>query len=299
MPRFFTHYWANDTWRQYRASAADGELLDHAASNQFRDRGVAAGDYVYIVTVLHGALHLLTKLHVAAVCDAEQAADALATTADALWDAADHVVADESAPIDFDRQAPETVVQSLRFQTPVGPKSLRFYKPGAIDRQTMRGVRELTPESASILDQLLPSLKPLHLERRRAMLAALPEELTQAAQYFEGAAIQVTVNAYERNPRARAACIAHWGLDCVVCGFNFEAVYGDIGRGYIHVHHLRPLASIGAEYELNPVEDLRPVCANCHAMLHQRRPEPWTVEEVKTIINENRHPDANEPHGAR
>ncbi|MSW44232.1 MAG: hypothetical protein F2836_05600, partial [Actinobacteria bacterium] len=49
---------------------------------------------------------------------------------------------------------------------------------------------------------------------------------------------QVLVNRYERNPQAREACIAKFGYDCSVCGFNFEATYGDIGEEYIHGHHL-------------------------------------------------------------
>jgi 5-methylcytosine-specific restriction protein A len=54
----------------------------------------------------------------------------------------------------------------------------------------------------------------------------------------------------------------------MVCGFDFATQYGELGAGFIHVHHLRPLGEIGQEYELNPIIDLRPVCPNCHAMLH-------------------------------
>jgi 5-methylcytosine-specific restriction enzyme A len=50
------------------------------------------------------------------------------------------------------------------------------------------------------------------------------------------------------------------------------------------VHHLRPLSEIGEEYLLNPEEDLRPVCANCHSMLHRRR-TALGVEELREIIS--------------
>ncbi len=60
--------------------------------------------------------------------------------------------------------------------------------------------------------------------------------------------------------------------------------YGQIGEGFIHVHHLKPLSEIGQEYEVDPIEDLRPVCPNCHAMLHRKKP-PYTIEQLKDLIH--------------
>lgn len=90
--------------------------------------------------------------------------------------------------------------------------------------------------------------------------------------FAEGAVKQVTVNRYERDPRARRACLDEYGFKCVVCGLDFELKYGEIGKGFIHVHHLRELSSLGEGYKVNPIDDLRPVCPNCHAMLHTQRP---------------------------
>jgi 5-methylcytosine-specific restriction protein A len=102
----------------------------------------------------------------------------------------------------------------------------------------------------------------------------------------EGMKRTVTVNAYERNGSARQKCIDHWGSQCAVCKIDFAETYGAIGDGFIHVHHLVPLASIGQTYELNPVDDLRPVCPNCHAMLHKRTP-PYTIAELQEIMNDH------------
>jgi len=44
------------------------------------------------------------------------------------------------------------------------------------------------------------------------------------------------------------------------------------------------LEDIKDEYEVDPINDLRPVCPNCHAMLHRKKP-PLTIEELETIIN--------------
>lgn len=75
-------------------------------------------------------------------------------------------------------------------------------------------------------------------------------------------------NRCERDPLARRRCVAHYGLTCVVCEFNFGAAYGPAADGFIHVHHLKPLSEIGSEYMVDPVADLRPVCPNCHAVIH-------------------------------
>lgn len=112
-----------------------------------------------------------------------------------------------------------------------------------------------------------------------------PEESSERA-YIEGATQRVIVNAYERNPEARAECLAHYGLSCVVCDFSFAEAYGELGEGYIHVHHLRELARIRRSYRIVPVRDLRPVCPNCHAMLHQTTPA-LTVEELRRIIKQH------------
>ncbi|MCK0510246.1 HNH endonuclease [Aromatoleum buckelii] len=107
----------------------------------------------------------------------------------------------------------------------------------------------------------------------------LPDEVEDATTVIEGAKRTVTVNIYERDPSARARCLTRWGTRCSVCSFDFAKEYGDIGDGYIHVHHLRPLAEIGNEYVLDPENDLRPVCPNCHAMLHRTRPA-LSLEEL-------------------
>ena len=63
----------------------------------------------------------------------------------------------------------------------------------------------------------------------------------------------------------------------------FESIYGDIGKHFIHVHHIIPLSSIDETYILDPVKDLRPVCPNCHAMLHKRVP-PFSIDELSSKL---------------
>ena len=106
----------------------------------------------------------------------------------------------------------------------------------------------------------------------------------EVEEYLEGATKQVYVNAHERDPKARAACIKEHGVTCVVCGFNFQEEYGPRGEGFIHVHHLKPLSKQIGEHVVIPATDLRPVCPNCHAMLHVSDP-PLTIEELVEMWN--------------
>lgn len=112
-----------------------------------------------------------------------------------------------------------------------------------------------------------------------------PDEVTSSGAYTEGALKSVTVNRFERDPDARTACIAHWGTKCAVCHFDFGKAYGNLGAGFIHVHHLTPISSIGKEYVVDPIDDLRPVCPNCHAMLHRTNP-PLLPEKLREIMSE-------------
>ncbi len=118
---------------------------------------------------------------------------------------------------------------------------------------------------------------------KRSQLAA--EEVDGSkGPYIEGATRQITVNAYERNAKARAECIEHYGCRCSICGFSFQKAYGDIAADYIHVHHLRPLSKLKQAYEVDPIKDLRPVCANCHAVIHLGG-DNRTIETVEQMLN--------------
>lgn len=128
------------------------------------------------------------------------------------------------------------------------------------------------------------------IELSEVSFAPLPEEVPESATGIEGARRSIMVNAYERDPRLRARCIAHYGTRCAVCSVDLAEVYGDIGRGYIHVHHLKMLARAGGERQVDPVADLRPVCPNCHAMLHRRDP-PFGIEDLRQRIRPQRSAD--------
>jgi 5-methylcytosine-specific restriction enzyme A len=128
-----------------------------------------------------------------------------------------------------------------------------------------------------------PDEEPIQITWSLKSMSAVnePGEL-YGNQFLEGLSKVIHVNKYERNPEARRICIEHYGAYCQVCGFSF-AIYGEIGVGYIHVHHLTLISSIGKAYIIDPIKDLVPVCANCHAMIHMRTP-PYTIEELSSIV---------------
>ncbi len=63
-----------------------------------------------------------------------------------------------------------------------------------------------------------------------------------------------------------------------------EDLYGVAARQLIHVHHVKLLSRLGAGYKVDAVADLRPVCPNCHAVIHARFPEPYLIEEVRAMF---------------
>lgn len=101
--------------------------------------------------------------------------------------------------------------------------------------------------------------------------------------YFEGIEKRVQLTIYERDIKARKRCLEHYGLNCIVCDFNFENYYGEVAEGIIEVHHLIPISEVKGEYAIDPIQDLRPICPNCHTVIHRRKP-PFKINEICNII---------------
>ena len=125
---------------------------------------------------------------------------------------------------------------------------------------------------------------------KEALTRYLQQEPVQIAQeishaeaevLYEEAKTTITVNRYERNETARKQCLAHYGYTCMVCELRFEEMYGDIGKDFIEVHHVIPIHTISERYIVNSIRDLRPVCSNCHAMIHRGN---MSIEELRGVI---------------
>jgi 5-methylcytosine-specific restriction protein A len=95
----------------------------------------------------------------------------------------------------------------------------------------------------------------------------------------------------ERNPQLRkakvqAALNAVGRLACEACEFDFAQRFGAHGKGYIEVHHRRPLHEAGED--VSNLDDLALLCANCHRMSHRRldRTGTWpSVQELRALLD--------------
>ena len=97
----------------------------------------------------------------------------------------------------------------------------------------------------------------------------------------EGRKILYYTTKYERDTNLRNEAVRRHGHTCAVCGFKFEEAYGDWGKDYIEIHHIKPLSTLDEETEVNPETDLVPLCSNCHRMIHHKRNAILTVAELK------------------
>lgn len=154
MPRFFTHYWKNSTCELQQEMGFEGKRFGHTAGNLFTKRKVGRGDFVYAITVRNGRLFVIGRLEVGQIIS-KQAAQSVFPYE--VWDAADHVVALQrtGTVIRFDVAVPAKLSTGLRFMCRGRTSNPKLAGPKQLDRQTLRGVRELTKESARSLDAFL------------------------------------------------------------------------------------------------------------------------------------------------
>jgi len=110
------------------------------------------------------------------------------------------------------------------------------------------------------------------------------DSLSLESEFLEGGKKQRYSTIYERDSKAREQAVTIHGYTCMGCKINFEEKYGDWGKGFIHVHHIKPVSTIGEVYKVNPRTDLIVLCANCHAMVHRRKDRVLSLEELKSII---------------
>ena len=107
---------------------------------------------------------------------------------------------------------------------------------------------------------------------------------------LEGKKHETSVTRYERSQGNRKDCITYYGYVCQVCGVNFEQTYGAIGKDFIEVHHLYPVSQ--GEHQVNPIEDLIPLCSNCHSMIHRLDDvSDWRGLKEKYLANKGKEKD--------
>ena len=78
-------------------------------------------------------------------------------------------------------------------------------------------------------------------------------------------------------------------LLCESCDFDFEHVYGLLGKNFAECHHRTPLSRLTERHKTR-LSELAIVCSNCHRMIHRSKPM-LTVEQLRIIVLERRQPE--------
>jgi len=159
--RYFTQYCPNEDWfeeQEVLEREPAARLFDYTASSLFRRRGAAVGDHLYLVTVLSGRLYIAGKMEIGEIVSLAEATRRF-PKGERLFQVPDHLFARRVTPLDYTRSVPISITARLLFYKGGSLAPLKFSKPGWLDSQTLRGIREMPQKTAETLDALLPPLE--------------------------------------------------------------------------------------------------------------------------------------------
>jgi 5-methylcytosine-specific restriction protein A len=143
---------------------------------------------------------------------------------------------------------------------------------------TFAGDRNHLAESAAAIKARVTARGPIE---------HINDAVDDEEEFPEGKVLFRAHRSRERNRtlimRAKMLALKNHGrLACEACDFEFKARYGAVGEGFIECNHATPISqlSLGAKTK---VADLHLLCANCHRMIHIRR--PWlSVEDLRKML---------------
>lgn len=297
VPQFWTVHWQNSLW-QPKANI-EGYPIKAAGSHVFQARGVKPGDVLYVISLSKGHLLLGGRMVVSRLVSRNEASQMLET--DNLFKADQWAINTEGGSLlNLHRRLAPNLTKELLYIRANGVRSLKFVDEARLDNQATRGLSQLTEESARLLDLIIEFTDSMPhttdmLTVNRDLMAAQFEPVTKPSPLldlepwtstptlFEGMVNAKNLTIRERNQKARDLCIEKHGWNCAICDVNFELIYGSIGKEFIHVHHLEPLANATEVRKVDPTLDLIPVCPNCHAMVHRRDP-PFSIAELSVLM---------------
>jgi len=266
--RFYTHCWKSTIQR----TDAEGALLCHDAGRGFKKKGITTGDRIYIVTVSQGQPYLIAAFTVAEPpISYDEACQRLSNN---LWneDDPDHLIAQPGSetPMRFKRAIPLEMARRLRFYSPEGEKALKFISENAIDKQTLRGVRRLTADSAGLLDTLFVlTEKEFNEDFERQIQKSLKDGDEIRRKRLENApkkpeSVQIVQTVFKRNPDVAAEAMKRANGFCEACGKPAPFISASKGIPYLEIHHKVFLADGGEDTVDNAVA----LCPNCHRKMH-------------------------------
>lgn len=149
-----------------------------------------------------------------------------------------------------------------------------------------KGFKKFNSVAQNVPEMYMDAINKLCEEREKAHLPILGSNESFVINKAEGNRIEFYTTRYERILKYRETAIKIHGTKCQICGFDFKDKYGYIGENYIEVHHKKPLFSLDEKMIPNPETDLVTICSNCHRMIHRKKNDIITPEQLKKIIQE-------------
>jgi Domain of unknown function (DUF3883) len=144
MVRYFIHYWREREFEKERKQSVPGDKLEKTEGN-FPKRGISRGDFVYAISNLKGRVFLLGRLQV------KEIRRLGSNERSPLWNELIEANPRQLTEKRFDTEVPASVIRKLDFRSAAGKTKAKF-KNGHLDQQTLARKRELTLESAALLD---------------------------------------------------------------------------------------------------------------------------------------------------
>jgi 5-methylcytosine-specific restriction protein A len=157
------------------------------------------------------------------------------------------------------------------------------------DRRTKAGKWNIQGSGTRLTTKVTSGVRALLQAQRVKMPSGKTESnarWVRVSALSEATITRVLTTRYERNRKARLLCLKHYGCRCHGCGFDFGLCYGPDADGMIEVHHLRPISQTRGSSPIDPVKDLRPLCANCHRVAHLpgRDKDPLTIATLRAMV---------------
>jgi hypothetical protein len=256
-------------WTEEQLGLANlDDRLSRTGSSQFEKVGVEPGADVYIVSTSGGRLLLVGRLAVEEVLTLAEAQRRFGPN---VYEASCHLIGPE-ADLHLDLVVPEETARRIE------RASGKFVKIAPdryqVDGLSLMSTGKITSESAALFDELLDG----------DVIVPDPEDL---APVHDGGRRDRMRSVLERNSLVRNRALRLHGCTCQVCGFDYGARYGEIGRGFAEVHHLALLASSRGRIKVDVATDVAVLCANCHRMIHKRKPDPFTLDELRAQLRKS------------
>jgi hypothetical protein len=276
MTRHFLRYWIrhDGDW-----SVLEQRLMTYSASNQYGR--VSIGDVIWAVVRHPDDNHLILvgRMTVDWIGNKLDASRRLQMAVEAMYDAEVYVTCDN--PESYAHIDINDVVSDLRFVSKTNDR-LDLIE-SLVSPQQLQTMRELAPQSAYLLGEFwYDSNFPAY---PASVTQTFTEGLPKLQVHFQRERNQVLVSLAKSRFKEM-----HGRLFCEVCGFDFSEQYGALGEDFIEAHHRVPLSQ-SDDVVKNSVDDLAMVCANCHRMLHSKK--PWlSVEKLKEELRSSIAPSA-------